>query len=77
MALPSKGRKRLSALLCGLSATSCLVLMGVLLVVYGTPYNPVWWWIMGGILCAAAVLPLALVPAIEWVIEGYRDPPTT
>lgn len=67
------GRKRLSLLLCGLSVTACLVLMGAVLLFYGLPYNPAWWWVMGVILLAAAVLPLGLVLAIEWVIEGYQS----
>jgi hypothetical protein len=47
--------------------------MAAFLLVYGTPYNPVWWWIMAAILVAAVLLPLSLVPAIEWVIAGYRS----
>lgn len=71
MALASTGRKRLTVLLCGLSGVTCAAMMGVFLWLYGTPYNPVWWWIMGAILIAAWILPRALVAAIEWVIEGY------
>jgi hypothetical protein len=48
--------------------------MGVFLWLYGTPYNPVWWWVMGAILIAAWILPRGLVAAIEWVIEGYATP---
>lgn len=69
------GRQRLSLLLCGLSLGACAALMALVVVVYGTPYNPVWWWIMAAILFAALVLPLALVSAIEWVMEGYRGQP--
>ena len=47
--------------------------MGAVVLVYGAPYNPMWWWIMGAILFTAAVLPLGLVTAIEWVMEGYRN----
>jgi hypothetical protein len=39
---------------------------------YGAPYNPMWWWVMAAILAAATLLPLCLVPAIEWVMAGYR-----
>lgn len=67
------GRQRLSLLLCGLSVGACAALMMLVVVVYGAPYNPVWWWIMAAILFAALVLPLALVSAIEWVMEGYRS----
>ena len=73
MAMARKGRRRLSALLCGLSGTSCAALLAAVLLLYGTPYNPLWWWIMAAILVAAFLLPLALVSAIEWVMEGYRD----
>lgn len=73
MTMATRGRKRLSVLLCGLSGASCAVLMAAVLLLYGTPYNPFWWWIMAAILLAAFLLPLALVAAIEWVIDGYRD----
>lgn len=73
----SKGRKRLTALLCGLSGTSCAALMVAVVLIYGRPYNPQWWWIMGAILIAAFLLPLTLVPAIEWVMDGYRDDKTS
>jgi hypothetical protein len=73
MAMGSKGRQRLSILLCGLSGASCAASMAAFLLFYGTPYNPVWWWIMAAILVAAVLLPLSLVPAIEWVIAGYRS----
>ena len=73
MMTATKGRKRLSILLCGLSGVSCAILMAAVLLLYGTPYNPLWWWVMAAILIAAFLLPLALVSAIEWVIDGYRD----
>lgn len=66
------GRQRLSLLLCGLSVSSCIVLMAAVILLYGAPYNPVWWWVMAAIVFAALVLPLGLVSAIEWVMEGYR-----
>lgn len=71
----SLGRRRLTVLLCGSSAGTCALLMAVVLLAYGSPYNPMWWWVMGAILLASAVLPLALVGAIEWVIDGYRSNP--
>lgn len=73
MATASKGRRRLSLLLCGLSGTACAALMAAFLLFYGAPYNPLWWWIMAAILLAALLLPLALVSAIEWVMAGYRE----
>ncbi len=76
MALANTGRKRLSLLLCGTSGVSCFLLMVIFVLVYGTPYNPMWWAIMALVLIAATVLPLALVSAIEWVIEGYRNQPS-
>jgi hypothetical protein len=72
MAMSSKGRQRLSVLLCGLSGTTCAVLMTAFVLFYGAPYNPMWWWVMAAILAAATLLPLCLVPAIEWVMAGYR-----
>lgn len=70
------GRRRLIIALCGSSAALCSALMVAVLVVYGTPYNPLWWWVMVAILLAAAILPVVLVWPIEWVIAGYqkRDP---
>ncbi|MGF1630433.1 MAG: hypothetical protein ACFCUT_13250 [Kiloniellaceae bacterium] len=73
MTKASKGRVRLSILLCGSSGVSCATLMAAFLVFYGTPYNPIWWGIMAAILVAAILLPLVLVPMIEWVMAGYRD----
>ena len=68
-----KGRFRLTLLLCCSSGLTCALLMLGVIVFYGTPYNPFWWWVMGGIQAAAIALPGALVPAIEWVMEGYRQ----
>ena len=73
MARARKGRRRLSALLSGLSGALCAGLMVVVLLTYGPPYNPLWWWVMAVVLAAAFLLPLALVLAIEWVMDGYRD----
>ena len=73
MATANKGRRRLSILLCGLSGAACTTLMAAVLLLYGTPYNPLWWWGMAAIVVATFLLPLALVPAIEWVIHGYLE----
>ena len=45
--------------------------MAATVVVYGLPYDPMWWWVMGGILLAAVLAPVLLVAPIGWVIEGY------
>ena len=74
MSLLRSGRLRLALLLSGASFGTCLVLMSGVLIFYGRPYNAMWWWVMGGILLAALVLPLGFVRPIEWVIEGYRQP---
>lgn len=68
----TRGRQRLALLLCGLSVSSCLLLMAAVVLLYGAPYNPIWWWVMAAIVFASLVLPLALVRAIEWVMDGYR-----
>ena len=73
MASVKKGRFRLTLLLCGGSGLTCALLMIGVIVFYGTPYNPFWWWVMAGIQVAAIAAPGALVPAIEWVMEGYRQ----
>ena len=66
-----EGRRRLRLLLCGSSGGLCAFAMAAVLVVYGTPYEATWWWVMGAILLAAFVGPAAIVPLVEWVIEGY------
>ncbi|MFQ5958943.1 MAG: hypothetical protein ACE5LF_06190 [Alphaproteobacteria bacterium] len=68
-----EGRRRLGLLLSGVSGGLCVLAMGAALVFLGTPWNPMWWWVMAAVLVAALVLPRALVPAVEWVIDGYRD----
>lgn len=73
MALGSReGRRRMRIVVCSLSGAGCAVSMALVLVLYGLPFDPLWWWVMAAILVAACVLPLALVPVLEWVIEGYR-----
>jgi hypothetical protein len=46
--------------------------MLLILIFYGAPYNPLWWWVMGAILLGAFVLPSLLVRPVEWVMEGYE-----
>lgn len=58
-------------LLCGASGGLCALAMAAVLVVYGAPYEAMWWWVMGAILLAAFIAPVAIVPLVEWVIEGY------
>jgi len=72
MALASSGRLRLTLLLCGLSGFICAAMMVAVLLLYGKPYDPMWWWVMAGILAAAVILPRGLVAAIEWVMAGYQ-----
>lgn len=69
----SEGRRRLTLLLCGLGGGSCAGAMLLVLILYGTPYNAIWWAVMGAVLLAAFILPRALVPLIEWVMDGYRS----
>ncbi len=69
----SRGRPRLRILLGGLNGGFCLIAMVLVLLLYGTPYDPIWWPVMAAILAAAFLLPSLLVPAIEWVIDGYTS----
>jgi hypothetical protein len=71
--LSKEGRRRLKPLLSLLTGGPCAILMALVLLYYGTPYNPVWWFVMPMVLVAAFVLPWLLVRPIEWVIEGYLD----
>ncbi len=69
----NEGRRRLTLLLCGLGGAGCAGAMLFVLLLYGAPYEPFWWAVMAVILAAAFVVPRALVPLAEWVIEGYRQ----
>jgi len=55
----------------GLGGTSCALAMALVLILYGTPYNPIWWWVMGAILLAACAVPRLLAPVVEWTLDGY------
>lgn len=70
-----EGRRRLRLLLCLLGGLSCAAAMALVLVLYGPPYNPTWWWVMGAVLIAAFAAPALAVPWVEWVIAGYTDEP--
>ncbi len=67
-----EGRKRFGLVVGATSGLVCAILMALVLVVYGTPYNGVWWLIMLVILFAACVGPRLLVYPLEWVLDGYR-----
>ncbi len=67
----SIGRRRLALLLSLSGLLGCAAAMGLVLVFYGTPYNPLWWWVMGAILVVSFFLPRLLVPAVDWVRKGY------
>lgn len=69
----SIGRRRLGLLLGALGLLGTAGSMALVLYFYGSPYNPTWWWVMGGLLVASFFLPRLLVPAIEWVLEGYWE----
>ncbi len=69
----AQGRRRLRLVLSGLGGGSCATAMALVLVFYGTPYNPVWWAVMAGILVASAVVSALFAPLVEWVIAGYLD----
>lgn len=67
-----EGPRRLGIVLSVLFGGLCAALMTVVLVIYGTPHNPLWWGIMAAIQIAAVVAPPLAVPAVDWVIDGYR-----
>ena len=69
----SEGQRRLTLLLCGLGGAGCAGAMLLVLLFYGAPYEPYWWAVMAIVLALAFVVPRALVPIVEWVIDGYRE----
>ena len=71
--LSKTGRQRLRLLLGAISGGLCSLAMLMVLIVYGAPYDPMWWFVMAAILVAAFLGPSLLVRPIEWVIEGYQD----
>ena len=69
----SVGRRRLRALLAAVGGTGTAAAMALVLYFYGLPYNPVWWLVMALILAGAGIVPALLAPAVEWVMDGYRQ----
>ena len=69
----NEGQRRLTLLLCGLGGAGCAGAMLLVLLLYGAPYEPYWWAVMAVVLALAFVVPRALVPVVDWVIEGYRE----
>jgi hypothetical protein len=67
----TEGRRRLGLLLSLLGGTSCAIAMALVLLLYGTPYKPLWWLVMAVILIAVTLLARFVARPIEWVIEGY------
>lgn len=55
------------------SGITCAILMAIVLAVYGTPCNGLWWFVMLAILIAAFVAPRLIAYPLEWVFEGYRE----
>ena len=51
---------------------ACAGLMALVLIFYGPPWNPMWWWVMAAILILAFALPRLLAYPIEWIMDGYR-----
>lgn len=70
------GPRRLGLVLSLLFGGLCVASMAVVLVIYGLPYNPLWWGVMVAIQVAAFVVPPLAVPAVDWVIDGYRQDET-
>ena len=67
----AQGRRRLRLALSGLGGGSCAVAMVLVLVFYGTPYNPMWWAVMAAILVGCALVAALCAPLVEWIIAGY------
>lgn len=69
----TRGRRRLRMLLSFLFGGVTLLAVVLVLIGYRLPYNPIWWLVLGGIVMGAFLAPLLLVPAVEWVMEGYAE----
>lgn len=68
------GRGRMVLLVSVLGGGSCALAMAAVLVFYGPPYDSLWWFVMAAILLVVTFLvPRMVAPAIEWVIDGYRQ----
>ena len=68
-----EGRRRLQIVLGTLGGAGYVALMAIVLKIYGTPYNPRWWWVMAAILVAILLAPRLLARPLEWIVEGYRS----
>ena len=68
-----EGRRRLRLLLNGLCGGFCVVGLAAVLVLYGSPYNPIWWAILAALAAASFVVPGLCVPLFEWALKGYLD----
>ena len=68
-----KGRPRLRTLLSLVGGGACTISMALVVLLYKTPYNPNWWFIMALILAGSILLPRLFVGPIEWVIKGYTE----
>lgn len=68
-----RGRRRLRMLLSFFFGGATLLTVVLVLIGYRLPYNPIWWLVLGAIVLGAFLAPLLLVPAIEWVMEGYAE----
>ena len=74
MLRPTKeGRRRLRVFLSFLFGGPATLVVVLVLIGYKTPYNPIWWLVLGVIVLGAFLAPLLLVPAIEWVMKGYAE----
>ena len=68
-----EGRRRLRLLLGSLGTAASAGAMGLVLVFYGLPYNPLWWAAMAAVLVAAGIVSGLCAPAVEWAAKGYLD----
>ena len=71
--LSGEGRRRISIVVGAVSGAGCLVTMALMVIIYGAPYNPVWWAVMAVILTVCCLLGRIVAPAVEWVLQGYLE----
>ncbi len=71
--LGGDGRRRLSIFVGTICGAGSMITMALVIIIYGAPYDPIWWAVMAAILVVCCLLGRIIAPAVEWVLEGYLE----